>query len=403
MNKFVFRPIGQGLFYTGALLNRAFNFVYDCGSWDHKVKIYETYLNDQIDDYVAELGNNKEIDFVVISHMHLDHFNGLYRLASQKRIKTLYLPYLGGNDFNNLLMLAGMFGKEADLSGKSDLFNFIIRLYIRNFEEINSNSDDLSLALNNIRRVIVVGQDEDLHYDEPNIEQEQERDYHFYYAFSQSVYDDSKDIYWEFKFCNKALNNNLIKNLYMEICNKLGIENIRSTIQLYNYIINKKSAINEIAKIYKRIITEITPNATSIVLYHYPLYRSQVYVDFCHRECFHKCLCREIFDCRNDKLFFYGNGGTLLTGDAEFDMTMATKLTKRGTNCLNVDIMQVPHHGSLENVKLIKDCNIIANKYIISYGLGNSHKHPDALAIKLLNSKHIFSATQIQGISYYIE
>lgn len=93
----------------------------------------------------------------------------------------------------------------------------------------------------------------------------------------------------------------------------------------------------------------------------------------------------------------------MLTGDAEFDMTMATKLTKRGTNCLNVDIMQVPHHGSLENVKLIKDCNIIANKYIISYGLGNSHKHPDALAIKLLNSKHIFSATQIQGISYYIE
>lgn len=32
MNQFVFRPVRQGLFYTGSLLNYRYNFVYDCGT-----------------------------------------------------------------------------------------------------------------------------------------------------------------------------------------------------------------------------------------------------------------------------------------------------------------------------------------------------------------------------------
>ena len=79
MNKFVFRSVGQGLFYTGSLLNGSYNFVYDCGNDNQKI------LNKEIQIYQDEINNNckkkPQIDFVVISHLHKDHYSGLFELV----------------------------------------------------------------------------------------------------------------------------------------------------------------------------------------------------------------------------------------------------------------------------------------------------------------------------------
>ena len=54
MNKFVFRPVGQGLFYTGSLNCGRFNFVYDCGT-ENRQKL----IKKEIENYIGEFNENR--------------------------------------------------------------------------------------------------------------------------------------------------------------------------------------------------------------------------------------------------------------------------------------------------------------------------------------------------------
>lgn len=86
-NHFVFWRIGQGLFYTGSLLDGTYNFVYDCGAEG----FCEQFLNRAIDEFTSA---TPVIDFVVISHLHYDHCSGLYTLLQKSKVKKIYLPLL---------------------------------------------------------------------------------------------------------------------------------------------------------------------------------------------------------------------------------------------------------------------------------------------------------------------
>lgn len=93
MNLFEFQPAGQGLFYTGSLAYGTYHFVYDCGT-ENRIE----YLRSRIDSYVDSLKRGTEkpvIDFLVISHLHKDHFSGVYDLLQKAGVKKIYLPYLG--------------------------------------------------------------------------------------------------------------------------------------------------------------------------------------------------------------------------------------------------------------------------------------------------------------------
>jgi len=81
-----FHNIGQGLFCSGRFRN--FYFVYDCGTKKH-----QDILEERIDKYVDSLAN-KQIDALVISHLHFDHVSGLDKLLKLIKVKTVYLPYL---------------------------------------------------------------------------------------------------------------------------------------------------------------------------------------------------------------------------------------------------------------------------------------------------------------------
>ena len=65
--------VGQGLFYTGDIRldkNTVFKFIYDCGG---------DKVNDALDKY---LGEDTEIDMLVISHFDSDHISGLPKLLN---------------------------------------------------------------------------------------------------------------------------------------------------------------------------------------------------------------------------------------------------------------------------------------------------------------------------------
>ena len=96
--------VGQGLFYTGDITlgkNRVFKFIYDCGG---------DKVNDALDKY---LGEDTEIDMLVISHFDSDHISGLPKLLnSVKKIKKIFIPYYNGLD-SYLLLMAYVYGHGA--------------------------------------------------------------------------------------------------------------------------------------------------------------------------------------------------------------------------------------------------------------------------------------------------
>lgn len=133
MNNFKFHSVGQGLFYTGSLAHGKFNFVYDCGTVGH-----QHYLSSAIDDYVEQLqksgANKPRIDFVVISHLHKDHFSGLFELARKTNIEKVYLPYLGSNkNFISFILYYAIFFRDGYVYKKrkelDELYYFMRSLY----------------------------------------------------------------------------------------------------------------------------------------------------------------------------------------------------------------------------------------------------------------------------------
>ncbi|MGL4902776.1 MAG: MBL fold metallo-hydrolase [Cetobacterium sp.] len=72
-------PVGHGGFH-GEKIGEDFHFIFDCGSKNQK------NLNDLIEKNYKDI---TEIDLLVISHFHEDHYNGLSKLSEGRRIKKI--------------------------------------------------------------------------------------------------------------------------------------------------------------------------------------------------------------------------------------------------------------------------------------------------------------------------
>lgn len=91
-SEYNFHGIGEGLFVTGLIEKNGqrFRYVYDCGSHNKKP------LNDGIQQFKTQLQDGEKINLLVISHLHKDHFNGIFNLLKDKHIRVglLVMPYL---------------------------------------------------------------------------------------------------------------------------------------------------------------------------------------------------------------------------------------------------------------------------------------------------------------------
>ena len=124
MNIFQFKHVGNGLFYTGSISDE-FNFVYDCGAGNSNKN-----LNNEIQSN-RHFTESKNIDFVVISHLHENYFNGLLELCTEYQVGRIYLPYLGENKELIRLMLAGVIFRafQKTSADKLLLYAFMCKLY----------------------------------------------------------------------------------------------------------------------------------------------------------------------------------------------------------------------------------------------------------------------------------
>lgn len=401
MNCFKFHPVGQGLFYTGALANKTYNFVYDCGT-----ESKQHYLISSIDSYIKEIqrdaSNKPHIDFVVVSHLHKDHFSGLLELARKTNIRRVYLPYLGNDkNFISLILAYIIWGNESSINDNYlySLFDFMRGLY-----GIRGNYD-----FSQIEAVFL----------EENAEEYS--DHEFAYSKHEEYAHIESQEYWKFTFINRRICSSklrLLNSKMNKILDDYGVENIVELIATRN-------GLRKVAEIYNEVFSyEIAKdsnflNMTSIMLIHHPLYNSpkSFYADsneimnlsnrrieshyFSHwNYCNYTC-----FDFNRIR-----NPSTILSGDVMIDNVMA-KIILSQLKLINDNkkslcgVLQVPHHGSKANWLAWKATAIDSQIYVIPFGFGNRHRHPNTYTIDdlVLSQQHIQLVNQIQNFEYYID
>ena len=368
MNQFKFHSVGQGLFYTGSLANGNYNFVYDCGTESE-----QWYLDNCIKDYTREIrGFNNEkaiIDFVVISHLHKDHFSGLYRLSKQANIKKVYLPYLGKeHSIIKVILLNEIILKpQEDFEDTREIYSFACRLYLeKSFGET---------------KVEFLGEYVE-HFEEEG----------FCYSHKESSFPERETPYWKFIFINKTISQSIQQKLLANL-NKYIIGFEEKSIE--EIIAN--DGFNNIAKAYRETFKN-NQNITSTLLYHYPVHLRTLGLKGSNRNC---CLCNSL--CTG----CYYRGRTLLTGDAEFTQQFIKELEdlfEKGIIYKYVDVLQIPHHGAKKNWKSLQKTQIRSKCYIISFGLGNQYYHPNPEVISDFSKedKKLYLVNQINDFDYYI-
>ncbi|MCH5301059.1 MAG: MBL fold metallo-hydrolase [Ruminococcus sp.] len=378
MNTFRFWPVGQGLFYTGSIMNGDFNFVYDCGSND------DNYINKCIDAYLDTIIPSSTIDFVVISHMHYDHFSGLWRLADKAKIKKLYLPYLG-NDKNiiTLILANAVFGEAANGARENlyRIYNFMLHLY--NVESETNNE------FPNIETVFI-NDDYTIHKDNDS----------FYSLLTSHKVNN----YWKFSLIAKQISTTTYATLNAQISALLKVEKVSCILDL----VNTDTGVNKVINIYNTVFKK-KQNPTSIILVHQPLNNLQTF--FTETNLFDK----DYFYCNAS--FFYNKicpqnicnlttrrNITLLTGDACFDKNIISIVTNELNNN-TAFITQVPHHGAKTEWYRFEKGKFNTLQYVIPYGLGNTYRHPNKETVDEILSKgsKLISVTQNEGYIYWID
>tara|TARA_R110002072_G_scaffold7503_2_gene40602 strand:+ start:354119 stop:355426 length:1308 start_codon:yes stop_codon:yes gene_type:complete len=408
---FKFHPIGQGLFYSGIfthLSGNQFSIVYDCGTDSSR-----QYINHEINDFTNELELDKEsndkLDIFFISHLHADHTNKIADLLKATNgAKYAILPYLNPDE----LLLAYTdyvnSGNYLDDDGNPDpnllLFFSNPTAFLKEFRVdsiifIHPDSDSTTSAEDDNPEKDDDPSSKDFRFKlinglEPNKEQEETNSNveHYFDAGKLKI-----NTFWEFKFFNKPRSTVAIaafkKDIEALITTNATQDNIANHILAHPKTFEKSfKTIYENHFGVKQLI-----NQTSLVVYHGAL-APERFVSSYIRWPLPRFIRRRI----------NSGTGTLLSADICLDAATLTELRQKWTNNKyfdNVDICQVPHHGSRGDMsfQVFQEFgNVII--WLINFGLGNKHKlpHQDIINLLVNNGKirNIFSNNQIQIFRY---
>lgn len=121
-------PVGQGGFYTESLKDDNFNeslVAYDCGGSSEL--FMKKYLSRFIEENKRGSKGRLKIDAIFISHLHADHINGLKYLLNNAYVRYLFLPQLT----DEMLIETLSFNSFQDNVNVQNLTDFILDIYRR--------------------------------------------------------------------------------------------------------------------------------------------------------------------------------------------------------------------------------------------------------------------------------
>lgn len=384
MNIFQFKHVGQGLFYTGSILGD-FNFVFDCGSTRQGL----SHLRQEIQNTHFE-SSGKEIDFVVISHLHYDHYSGLPDLCKKFNVKKVYLPYLGENKELIKLILVNSLIQDDSVPDDEYIRLYTYMCHLYRVEEIHERNYQFIYP-------------EDVRFlggNESKDPLSRQSDYVI------STYNDIEECpFWCFRFVNRAFTQKWLNNAkkrfipYLQKYNNNGSFNMRA---LDNDILSKISdlkGLKELRSLYESVFGKRYLNISSTVLIHYPKIKSYSTTITEYNQPLNIAL--------NLNLNKFEGNISVLTGDAEFDpqnrmldyILYINELNKYGA------VLQIPHHGSYTNWESLKFLPQFFKAFIIPVGK-NNHGHPDSRVLSELSTirenSYINFASENTGIVYFI-
>lgn len=393
-NEFEFHPVGQGLFYTGIIGD--FVMVYDVGTLSS-----QTYINNEIDLFSQKLSINhhkKIIDVLFLSHYDKDHISGIeYLLNSGFHINKIIAPLI--TPLIELLWLSSTPFRHNSSIYRS--LQSILQEYTDNFIQVEATQES------DYADIQIPSDDED----RDNLEDISSNNFRSNRLANVTTMRLSD--FWQFTFFAQAIQQSWVRNWLLSILtylnNQHGLKNANTyqsmdndelANEIYTYVnqlytstkprANINHLIAAIRKITKTLwLTPSERNLVSLILYHRPITVNS-YSRFKSRL------------LKNRKLFLYKNNAQLLTGDSVFkDYKQLTLLPtwhifkKILPHFKNVDLMLLPHHGSKYGWH--DDLLAHSNRFVVSYGLGNSFRHPNALVInKIISDPSYFSGRLIQ-------
>lgn len=336
-----FHPIGQGAFYTEKIVTdiKDYNVIYDCGSSTLKGNKLKKYVNNSFYE-------NEEIDLLFISHFHADHINGLDFLKTRCKIKKVVMPLL------------------------DDIAKILARISLMLDGENTAIIDNPSSYFGNDTEIIEVN---------PISEYRQEgKEYTLETLFDIDVINSGAKIvidtdwyYIPYNYEMTTRNGQFISEL-----NKVGLS-IYDVNTIDKIISNKEKIIQAYEKVDSRL------NPLSLILFSGNTYtRLKTYYS------------RYYY-----RYFKSNNSGCLYLGDIDLNQVKIVEDIKSRLNFYwgNISIIQIPHHGSIDNYKdsILSPSIKFA---VLSYGTTNTYGHPSSLvrASLLLSNVYPFHITEIQ-------
>lgn len=379
---FKFHGVGQGLFYSGSIVNRyneKFNFIYDCGTSTSDFDIEKAVVN----CFTQHEVHKPVIDCLFISHFHKDHISGVPYILKHYQVNNIIIPNLSPEEMALVCINNNIDSSSALYSLITEPIVYFNEYGVRNIffinpqdeESDNNRQNDNYKKLNDFlvsggivpKRDDVDDYDSNAHCNAFSCGTLTLNPYHIDWIFK---------IYQDY---DRAQQKIIIS--FMEIAYK-QYSNIPLKDDIKNAVSNK-AYINDIKYIYKKTKKDI--NQSSLTLYHgptentypkkYSIYPSYRY----HKCCPHSC-CKNI-----DK----GYTATLLTGDINLNT-----LRNQGNDFENfiiqtpnkIGFFQIPHHGSLHNtnIPLIQKLIPPDIEFFCSYGIANRYHHPNAYMLNKL-------------------
>lgn len=410
---FKFYNIGQGCFYGGAIKhnNEKFVIVYDCGSITKG-----NPLKLAIDKFKKEYNH---IDLLIISHFDSDHVNGIEDLIKGIRVERIILPYMplwyrialiantsGENTgYNNMLINPTNFFLNGDFN-VGELY-YVDQASKGEFDiDTNSQNDpDFETEFNPEENLGTISLDL-LIEDKPNKQKilNQESDLNdqnvSFLSAGFNMILRLKFPFWEFLFYHRETRNQSdVKDFKKAVEDFMKVEGIIKSEELFS--IKRRTILK---KLYiDHISTNI--NYSSLCVYHGPKFKTKITGDL-----------NEILSSKMTSIYnlhriyrteFMLKGGTLLTGDqflktskdfGAFYKFYRNKLDK-------ILFFQVPHHGSLNNWKMMPNelNHFNIGYYVINCGYGRKkHPHKNVLYNILRNTNCFIVNDEFNMVTYKI-
>lgn len=346
--------IGQGAFYTEKFYNdennNIANIVYDCGC-EIKIPLRAKELIKKS----FKLKKKDSIDILFISHFDADHVNGILTLKETvNKISYVIIPELSEEE--KIILSAISKVRKED--------KYIQSLITDPESFFNPNHDE------GTKIIYISKADESINNDNEGItDLESLSNKEKIPSGSQIKY---KNINWLYIPINCPTAKETIIE-FKELLNDNGL-----TVESLKNI--KEGMTSKFKECYKKIFKDV--NTYSLVLYSGPYDINQ----------------------------YHRYSSCLYTGDINLNKRNILKelniIPKNHID--NIELIQVPHHGSLEsyNPDILYKISNNCHDFFLSYGINNKYGHPSSLILEdmILNNKLIICVNECiySCISYYI-